>query len=203
MTSATFDPTWSHTKVWEHAQKVLIVANALARIADGRFEPVTLSGSAILVHDDGRQDAVVKLQAAAPAVASLGMVVTRVDGRVETPAEDTPQDRFATAIGSNNRQLHEALETFGSREQTWASLYVVFELICDGLGGQHEIEKRAWAPKLELDRFKKNANDRRLTGSWARHGKTEAGPLIHQKMELPEATALIGSLLRHWIDEGP
>lgn len=102
-------------------------------------------------------------------------------------------------MASSNAKLNEALAIFGRDEPTWANLYVVFEIIQEGTGGPGQIEKRGWASTREVGKFKKNANDRRLSGSAARHGKTESGALMYDKMALDEGAEFIRTLLRRWI----
>lgn len=84
------------------------------------------------------------------------------------------------------------------RENSWFSLYKVYEIIRDDVGSHNLLEKKRWAPDGDLNRFTGTAQSRAELGDLARHASHKYNP-PKNPMTLAEATHLVKQLLLGWL----
>jgi hypothetical protein len=124
------------------------------------------------------------------------VIVTAEGGTPAPPAGDP-----LVAAASQDPDVRRAFEIFGKWEPNPVNLYKVFEIIQDRCGGQAGLEKKSWSgAKKKMDRFRRSMCHQDVTGDSARHERARADPPPNP-MDIAEARAYIGELLRSWIAE--
>ena len=116
-----------------------------------------------------------------------------VEERLLTSIDPSGRVRPNVLKRAGAEPLRRALELYGREMPSWGSLYKVYELIRQHLGGDDSICRTGLATSQDLKRFRSTANLPALGGLEARHAAKEGdGPAA---MELSEADALIRSVL--------
>jgi hypothetical protein len=98
---------------------------------------------------------------------------------------------------TKNSVVVDALRFF--RKGDWVSLYKVYEIVRDDVGGNPAISDRGWLTKPTRSRFTGTAQSREALGDEARHASRNYRP-PKKPMQIREARAIIGDLLLKWID---
>jgi hypothetical protein len=163
--------------------------------------PLTIGG-VVKIDDDGRQHYVL-----IPATGTYKVTVqpvrltwTRtVSGTFPEPKHDAQEHRLvrflrAAKINSNVRDAQKFY-----RKSDWFSLYKVYEIVSDDVGGKEQIASRNWISKPTLNRFTQMAQSSAGLGDDARHASRRFKP-PPKPMSLLEAKEVIAKLLRCWID---
>jgi hypothetical protein len=80
--------------------------------------------------------------------------------------------------------------------RTWASLYLIYEVIAESVGGQHALDNLGFVTKKDLSDFRHAANNSRSLDEGMRHSKTpQPGNLI----PLDKAYFIINTLAIRWM----
>lgn len=147
-----------------------------------------------------------------PAPPPSDAVVAMVNrGDDPEPARPVPAYRLtASDIGDAKRLLAcvrklvktdtsvtNAIRLLGTREGDWVNLYKVLEIVKGDVG--RKIIDNGWASKKILDRFTNTANTSNAIGDDARHAADKFQPPA-VPMTLPEARALIASVVMRWVE---
>jgi hypothetical protein len=176
--------------VYDLAQERVAQVNGIARLALKEYCPIRLAPSVSRMNEDGT-------------------------GKVwvfRTPAEERPQRKgepseAATAIAPSvflawmasareDEAMTQALRLFSAEQHDWTSLYKVLELARSHMN--QSIEGLGIASASELRRFTQTANSAESVGDSARHSRGRfAAP--RNPMSLPEASELLGRILRAWL----
>ena len=129
-----------------------------------------------------------------------------IDGKSSPPQPSRPEKLVAQwEIEGHNSDLGRALRIGLLPQQTWGSLFHVYEVIKHDVSGGTDDWKALLAlfpsePNLgrQLERFRGTANDPKHAGMHARHGKP--GPKSEpDPMTLTEAQTLVRQLLVAWL----
>jgi hypothetical protein len=182
-------------EVRAEAAKALKLLNGLARLKYDNHHPVRLGASVSRLGPGGQKDTTVALTATARARAMVGAVaaVVKADGSAEATASINKSITRVSRIVADPK-LVEIVEAL-SDDITWQRLRVAFEKINALVGkGDNAFVKEKYATQPELDRFKANVQDPRLSGDDAVHGKTK-GALKGTKMSEQEGLAFVRRLL--------
>jgi len=100
---------------------------------------------------------------------------------------ETDASRFIP-LALKDKTVAKVLRLCG-RELDWINLYRIYELVSEDVGGLRS---------KEFTIFAGSANDSRVIGDYARHGKTK-GKAPKKSMRLANAQHLIKSTVREWI----
>lgn len=101
-------------------------------------------------------------------------------------------------LGLTNQNVAKALRLYGSDEHNWVSLYRIYEVIEEDVGGLDKIINNGWATKSSIKRFKHTANSPSTVGDDSRHGKESSTPPSNP-MDIGEARALVEFMLHNWL----
>jgi hypothetical protein len=194
---AELDDLTHDSEVMPAARRAVELLNGLARVRHPDHRPVKVSGTMLKVRPDGGHGVVIEVPAGHARFRSPEHTV-RVGADDEGP--DAGCDRYGLA--QQSAALDDALRAF-SGEPTWQKLRYVFETIGQDVGGRGGMDRRGWATLGETAQFKANAEDPRLSGREAVHGRKFKHDPKADPMSLTEATLLIGRLLGRWMDEMP
>ncbi len=106
-----------------------------------------------------------------------------------------------TGLGSaaSDENVKKALRLLGSGDLSWVDLNRIWEVVEGDVGGEHELKKKNWVPRVKLDLFGRNANSSAAVGDAARHGR-QSGEPPKEPMDLYEAQALIKTLVKKWLE---
>lgn len=183
--------------VLRRAEIVVEALNGVAKLTVAARQPIRLRHRVIEVSQDGTRRSHVLASAHSHAMFRMKATLTGVgvDG-LPIP----PQESFATLamrLDRTNSNIHRALDHYGAG--TWGSFYKVFEIIKDDLGCEGELKKRNWVSWPNLKRFTRDAQAEGTAGKEARHAGSQYRSSSHP-MTKGEAAALIGRLLRAWIE---
>ncbi len=147
---------------------------------------------------DGGPDVYITLsgQSCTVTQGNLGVEKSRADGTIEvTP----PMDKMPgwVMLGLSDQNVAKALRLFGN-EHNWGSLYCLYEVIEEDVGGLEKIISCGWATKTSIKLFKHTAWSPSAVGDASRHGKEPKDPPSNP-MDIGEALALIEVILLYWL----
>ncbi len=188
---AQFDALPGYQEVRALGSKTLTVLNTIARLRYADHRPVQTGHALLRVHPDGRRDVAV----AVPPIegrgrVSVGTTVIRADGTTDETATADPDknaERYRRILA--DPKLFDIAEALAGNI-TWQRLRVEFERITAlvGKSGQdvHALVKLKYAQQTEIDQFKANVEDPRISGIDAVHlthplisvGHKRIGPIL-------------------------
>jgi hypothetical protein len=194
--SIRFDNLATPEDITYESTDILALLTGSTRLALGGKTPIYIANIA-RIRDDGGRDIFVTISETVHARDFIGLEIHRENGTVEVfhPAHKVPE---WLKIGFSDVKVAKALRLFGISEHDWVSLYRVYEVIEEDVGGIEEITGKGWATKSSVKRFKHTANSPGATGDASRHGKESTSPPMNP-MELTEARSLIELLLHSWL----
>lgn len=194
--SNRFEELINSDEVAALAADILKVLTGAVRLSLGGKTPLHVANIARLRPDGGR-DIFVTVSETIHARVSLGLAITRADGTKEFihAANSVPGWLKLGLIDAN---VAKALRLFGTDEHNWASLYRLYEVIEEGVGGLDKIVNNGWATKSFIKRFKHTANSPGAVGDEARHGK-ESTTSPPDPMVISEARAFVELILHNWL----
>jgi hypothetical protein len=187
-----------------NAEEVLTVA---AEIVDtindvlffhlGNFRPAEID-AVTEVHEDGSRHHRVFLKGSVTPrsrVSIAHLTITDANGNVVESEQSGVAATLMDAAGKY-RAVADALHFY--RNSDWGSLYKVFEIIRDDVGGNRCLIQRGWVSKRVLSRFTRTAQSRDAIGDEARHASKKFTPPRHP-MVLSEVRGVIRSILERWL----
>ena len=185
-------------EVFDSAKNLLQMLTGAARIAIGMRKPIEVAHIA-RYRPDGKQDSFSYVREIAFIRDSATISLTARDGSnlIVRPADPVPK-WIDLALADST--VAKALRLVGFGIDDWVSLYRLFEVIVDNVGGIENIDKRGWVGKVTLKRFKHTANSPGTVGDDSRHG-TEHTELPKKPIELTDAKAMVNLLLHEWLRE--
>jgi hypothetical protein len=175
---------------------ILKVLTGAVRLSLGGRTPLHVANTA-RVRPDGGRDVFVTVSDTIHFRDTISIEITRSDGTKEVihPAHSVPG---WIKLGLTDQNVVKALRLLGTDEHTWVSLYRLFEVIEDDVGGLDKIATSGWATKISIKRFKHTANSPGAVGDASRHGKESTTPPA-DPMDLSEARALVEVILHNWL----
>ncbi|MFH0996395.1 MAG: hypothetical protein V1844_13020 [Pseudomonadota bacterium] len=194
--SIRFDNLNTPEEITSECTDLLSLLNGSARLALGGKTPIEIANIS-RVRDDGVRIIFGTVSETTHAKVFLDLEIHIENGTVEVlhPAHKVPE---WLKIGFFDAKVAKALRLYGISEYDWVSLYRLYEVIEEDIGGIIIITSREWATKDSIKRFKHTANSPSSTGDDSRHGKESTSPPVNP-MELTEARSLIELLLRNWL----
>lgn len=210
LVSSAFDPCTTDAEVWELAQDIIERINGAAKAFEPRFRPAQISTEIIQIDEDGARRVHQRIRLDTGEIRIKGGEVTvLIDGKPAPPQPSRPEKLVAKwEAEGHESNLGRALRIGLLPQQTWGSLYHVYEVIKhDASGGTDDW--KALLPLLpqepaldrQLERFRNTANDPKHAGIHARHGKpsTRKAEGDRDPMNFPDAHSLINRLLVAWL----
>jgi hypothetical protein len=178
----------------EKAIKILTLLNGIARSrAPNQFCPVQFCG----------------LSQKRPDGTKAHFAAASFAGRGSFPGGEDAGGMGRAARIRDNPKLCEIAEAIGG-EITWQRLRVAFERVCVAITGKtgkgswdNALVKKRYATQDDLDRFKDNIQDPRLSGLDAVHGVSTGPPPKGTKMTEQQGLEFIVRLLNTYLDGQP
>lgn len=194
--SNRFEDLTNSEEVASLAADILKVLTGAVRLSLGGRTPLHVANTA-RVRPDGGRDVFVTLSDSIHVRATIGVEITRSDGKKEVihPAHSVPG---WIKLGLTDQNIAKALRLLGTDEHNWVSLYRLYEVIKEDVGGQRKIVNNGWATNTSINRFKHTANSPGAVGDDSRHGNESTTP-PSDPMDIGEARALVEIILHNWL----
>ena len=178
--------------------EIMPILTGAVRLSLGGRTPM-LVGSVARIREDGGRDIFVSISETIHLRETIGIEIQKSDGTIKVinPANNVPK---WIQLGLNNMKVAKALRLFGAKVHNWVSLYRLYEVIEEDIGGIDKIANLGWATKASLKRFKHTANSPGAVGDASRHGKESTIPPT-KPMDLSEARSLIELILHNWLGQ--
>jgi hypothetical protein len=207
LASSAFQYCATTTAVWELAEQIVERMNGAARALEPGFRPARVGTEIVQVYDDGTRQMHRRVQVFGTELRmKTGAITVFIDGK-PLPPQPSKQEKLVAQWEAEGHEsaLGRALRIGLLPQQTWGSLYHVYEVVKHDVSGEIG-DWKALLPLLpndpqlgdQLDRFRKTANDPAHAGMHARHGRPEPNP-TPDPMTLAEAQSLIRRLLVAWL----
>jgi hypothetical protein len=197
--SEGFNSCKDERDVREIATEILNKLNGLAKIHFGKFQPITID-SVTTIDEHGQRKTIYSEEVVSTMrfKADVEATLIKPDGTVEK-SQPQPIKLFehGFSIAKKDKNVAEALRIFGNLENNWVNLYKIYEIVLSDVGGK--IYQNGWATKTDIDRFTQTAQSVEAVGDDARHYNPKKCPLPENPISLPEAKALIRTILEKWI----
>jgi hypothetical protein len=148
----------------------------------GGAEPIS-AGLGVPIFADGSRGKIVVVDTLAPF--EIGPTSDTVN-----PEAEKDQVLWLLRLAEREENVADALRFLN--RGTWPDLYFACEVIARDCGDQHELRKKPWATRYELDLVKGNANLYRHTRPTSRPSRI---------LSLPEARGLLDRAIRAWVAE--
>jgi hypothetical protein len=178
--------------VGERSESFLRAMNGAARLARSAFEPVMIEG--LHCYDDAGSRC---------GAATWKLGVSREFRTYSFPTERRGLAglvRKWAALAGDDAAVSEALHVYGAFPVTWSSLWLIFEIIANDVGGQAELKKQPWTNEKEIRRFAGSANHARTIHEGIRHaGGVDPKWNPSRGMDLGLARVFITNLLNEWL----
>jgi len=191
-----FDSLGSADEVRERAIAIIKMLNGTVKLHIPSFRDVSEDGVTI-IEEDGRRHHYVYLRGSITARSKISAnltVTTSNDTRQIAPLPSNVESWIC--LTKTDKAVADALHLF--RENTWISLYKVYEIISEDVGGQQAITKNGWATKKRLSQFTQTAQSRAAIGDFARHAANKFKP-PSQPMTIQEAESLLRGVILSWL----
>jgi len=194
--SSDFDSLGSADEVREHAIAIIKMLNGAMKLHTPSFRGV-YAGGVTMLEEDGRRHHYLYLESSIKlrSKVSANLTVTKSNGTRQIAPLPSKVESWI-GLAETDKAVAEALHFF--REDTWISLYKVYEIISDDLGGQQAITKNGWATKQRLSRFTQTAQSKTALGDLARHAANKFKP-PSQPMTIQEAGSLLRGVILSWL----
>ena len=191
--SSDFDSLSSADEVRERAIAIIDMLNGAMKLHIHDFRGVFEDGVTI-IKEDGSRHHYVYLGGSIATRVKVSATVTTSNGTQQIAPQPSDVESWLS-LAKGDKAVGDALHFF--RETTWISLYKVYEIIRDDVGGEEAITTNGWATKKRLKRFTRTAQSRAALGDYARHASKKYTPPA-QPMPIHEAESLIRGILRSW-----
>ena len=181
------------------ATEILNKLNGLAKIYFGKFQLVTID-SVTTIDEHGQRKTIYfeEVVSTMRFKADVKATLIKPDG---TEEKLQPQPikllEHGFLVAKKDKNVAEALSIFGNLENNWANLYKIYEIVLSDVGGK--IYQSEWVTKDDVNRFTQTAQSVEAVGDNARHYNPKKYKRPENPMSLPEAKALISTILEKWI----
>lgn len=186
--SEDFRPLSDAHDVYKCAQKMLPFINGAARLHAVCFRQIGID-VIVQLNEDGTRS-------------SKGFLTATIEVRssveLNTRTSPTQPTNVEEWVGLTNtdQKAAKALRLLGTREQSWAELYKLYEIVYSDVG--NKVFENSWATRNKIRLFTHTANSAGAVGDDARHAKEDSAP-PPSPMALLEAQTLIRRLVMRWL----
>lgn len=197
-----FDRIANASAIRSQAGNLVDTMNGLAKVRSRNFQIIQID-HVVEIQQHGKSKHYLTLCGELRFESNLGRTHFRKDGTSEethTIQFNLSEVHNSLEIMQNNTLVAQALKLYGSLEPSWRNLYLVLEVLEDGVGGERALTAKNWCQKRKLKLFKQTANSFSALGEEARHGSTsQSAP--PKPMTLAEAQEFIRQLLDDWMQD--
>lgn len=184
--SSDFDTLSSADEVRERAIAIIDMLNEAMNLRIHNFRGVFEDGVTIIKEDGSRHHSVY-LGGSIAARVKVSATVTTSKGTQQIAPQPSDVESWLS-LAKGDKAVADALRFF--RENTWISLYKVYETIRADVGGKEAITTNGWATNGRLDQFTH-------TAQYERHSRNNTPPK-KGPMPIQEAESLIRGVLLSW-----
>ncbi len=195
--SKKFDSVSEYDNVKKLGRDLVDILNGLAKLQNKHWKPIKFNG-VLRENLNGTTTIFFEAKAELQFEATANGTVVKADGTTDDSKHPSQFETKFTVL-SKDTNVQKALRIYGSREESWVDLYIIYEIIEDDLGGSQMIFDNKWSSKNAIQRFKHTANSPKAIGDEARHGKENTLP-PQKPMLFSDAKILIKELLDKWIN---
>ena len=117
--------------------------------------------------------------------------VTKADG-----SRDPTKLLYQASLADN--ALARALRVLAIGFPDWVTLYRLYEIIKEDMGGESGIIEQGWITRGDLRRFRHSANSPSVAGPHARHGVDGGAKPPKAPMSLADAQVVFGRMFESW-----
>ena len=193
--SSDFDSLSLADEVRECVIAIIEMLNDAVKFQIHNFRGVSEDGVTLIEEDGSRRHyAYLKGSITARSKTSANLTVTTSNGTQQVASRPSNVESLLN-LAKDDKAVADALHFF--RENTWISLYKVYEIIRDDVGKEDAIIRDGWVTKTELSRFTQTAQSRAALGDNARHAAKKFQPPT-KPMPFHEAESLIRGVLLSW-----
>jgi len=194
--STHFESLETSEKVRAAALEMIPILTGATRLALGGRKPLEVGGIAKL-KEDGTRDMHLFAFDTIHVTEVATLQIQGSDGTVQVvnSAHKVPS---WVKLGLSDLNVAKALRLFGTEKHDWVSLYRIYEVIEEDVGGVDEIVDKGWAMKSSIRHFKHTANSPGAAGDASRHGKESTVPPT-DPMDLGEARSIVEVILHNWL----
>lgn len=194
--SNTFETLTTPEKVSSLAKEILQVLTGAVRLSLGGRTPLHVANIARLP-PGGDREVFLTLSDTIHARTTMALEIVKANGTTQVvgPADKVPG---WVRLGLGDSKVAKALRLLGTDEHNWVSLYRLYEVIEEDVGGVDRLAKCGWAARTAIRRFKYTANSPGAVGDASRHGKESTTPPT-DPMDISEARALVELILHNWL----
>lgn len=185
--SSDFDSLSSADEVRERAIAIIDMLNGAMKLHIHDFRGVFEDG-VTLIKEDGSRHHYVYLGCSIAARVKVSAAVTTSNGTQQVAPQPSNVESWLS-LAKDDKAVADALHLF--RENTWISLYKVYEIIRADVGGKKAIIMNGWATNGRLGQFTQ-------TAQYARHASKELTPPKEGPMSIREGESLIRGILLSW-----
>ena len=194
--SSAFHGMMEAQVIKDKAENILSYINGCSRLIEDFQQPIIISGIQSL-SENGRRNQYIFPESVAIEV-RMGRPTVSVNGKVEESyTYEELSNYIPLAIQDQNVAL--VLYYLSTESNEIATLYKIYEIIDDDVGGERSIQNNGWTSRNQLERFRRTANSPDAIKDNARHGVQKYSP-PKNPMSLDEARYLILHLVRCWLD---
>ena len=195
--SSDFDSLDSADAARERGIAIIKMLNGAMRLCVRSFAGVGEDGVTVIEEDGRRRHFVygsVSMQGRSRLRADATVLASDGAEQIEQALPSNLESWLSLA--NTDWAVADALHFF--RENTWVSLYKVYEIIRKDAGGEPAMVRNGWAATEELNRFRQTAQSRAALGDFARHALRELRP-PSQPMTIQEAESLLREVMLNWL----
>jgi hypothetical protein len=194
--SSQFKSLGSADEVRERAIDMIEKLNGAVQLHIPSFRGVS-EGGVTMIEEGGRRHHYVYLESSLTlrSKVSANLTVSKCDDTPETAPPPSNVESWIRLV-KTDKAVADALHFF--RENTWISLYKVYEIVSEDVGGQQVIMGNGWATKQTLGRFTQTAQSKAALGDSARHAADRFKP-PSQPMAMEEAQTLVRGIILGWL----
>jgi hypothetical protein len=195
LTAPEIDNPPDGTTYYEAAQRLLPHINGMGRVNKADFRPVQLTGT--YTTPTGQDAVVVAAAMEGRARMDVGATVIGPDGH---PKPDPPSPWPARlALAGTNPEVAKVLTLMGGGEKLdWYSLFKVYELVDNAIGGEEQMRQNGWATSTQQRAFRASANLEKVSGDAARHAVDPGTDHPKKTMTIEQGRSFISELVREW-----
>lgn len=192
--SPDIDHAPTPSEAYKTARALIPWLVAMSRVMIGRTVPVAIGD---VLEGDRRHKFVVAetatIRLPAPRVSGIGTADNPASVAPSTP----PESLASVAYRLRGDPRIARVITLLGEPPGWSSLYKVLDVITEDVGSERALKDTGWVGSRKLDRFTNNANAIENATTGGRHARS--GYRLGTPMSLDDASALIESLVIHWI----
>ena len=194
--SSKFDSLTSLDDVHERASAFIKIINSVAKFYRQDFLEVSEDVITRIDDDDKRQHYVSLEGTIIPRGKVSAQPTVTTANETEQVTTQPSQLQSLLELAQKHKVIADALSFY--RDDAWISLYKVYEIIRDDVGGTPRLLKQSWVADAEISRFTQTAQSRAALGDSARHA-SEKYHAPSQPMTISEARTLIHTILSRWV----